>query len=993
MYPNNTPPNHFSFQGDPNSYPYWDIRGNSKYYAEPDYMGGPVHNAKLPVVAGIGAGPQGIGVYPEIIIDEDGRFEFGMFNDETQELFWQSPNLSAGKITITQPDYTPVPGESAEMLVTIKKGVDVTSTVIKLPPGSDGSRIFMVKDVQNSSANYVYRFTLQQLFYDGSNNWRSKPLPRVNDVVFFNVLGRDANDPTQEAYFFAAGHVEAVEGGNVVVTSTTLIQAARGPQGIKGDKGTFSSPQIESLPAGSEWTVTDLTPDDSTNLSLKFGAPLPEKGDKGTFDTPTIQDLGATDSWTVADLSTDPTVLKLHFGAPKIPLPLPVQYGGGGGSTASENIDNWGGVSALDGYDIPDKTDIYEMVKDGHVNYTCRTAETAATLINAPWTDASFTLKVGSTSAGSGRAKFLVAISAHKNPAIMVSYTPDYTDDSLWTAWRPLYEDPAIATLASLGISMPDGTTLTINDQGVLSIHNDILARLDDIELMLNKQIYVSSSGSDTTGTGSLANPFASLAKGCEKVPHEGTIWILTDIDEGATLVIEGGKDFSIRFAHEDGSPHNGSEPSSYDDLRTITFPDQSTLEVRDGNIQFDHILLRNQKNDIEDGVFVLFSNGGHVTLDYSYPVTYKAVDAVLDFAERGWPASSIFIRTITYKLLDISDCSFAVGSNLEGTISTSTAGVNQTIFRSGQYEAYANRTGIYYLSGSFRVLPNAHVQCHNVGNMWGDSSVETGGSLTVNLGISGHVNANIDRATLDITGTVDSGTVQDNLDIYVRSAGEIIESYFRGGAYVEVSPQGKIRGGRSSLTAGQGETNLAKVVLNPGTIITTTASMKIQPSEDWTLNSVDFPRDILCNGILRLEGSTTVGGGIYSNNQNSVFNVYVSGAPVVSGGITYNYSTAAQNGKVFLSGDLSGISAIYRRVSNISGENTVIDGPITAGCPITYFGSSVPDDGIFCVGSSDYTITENDFNAIRDAQTNEITKNAMELDVANNRIISSTTE
>lgn len=228
---------------------------NSRSYVDDnDYIAGDVKD-QLPLVSSIGAGPQGPGVIPSITSKTADDFEFVLKDTETGEVLLRSGNLSAGTLSITQPNHNPVAGEVTWVDFHLKRGGSKYTYSIAIPPGAVGSRWFIYdQEVAKESPTRVYDFLIDNLLYDGTNKWRDKPVPRPNDLVLF-VLKE-----TNEVIF---GNVEAVEGlhGHVRVTARNKIGVPipelsddgywiingkkskfkaigpTGPQGPKGDKG------------------------------------------------------------------------------------------------------------------------------------------------------------------------------------------------------------------------------------------------------------------------------------------------------------------------------------------------------------------------------------------------------------------------------------------------------------------------------------------------------------------------------------------------------------------------------------------------------------------------------------------------------------------------------------------------------------------------------------------------------------------------------------
>lgn len=225
--------------------------GNSRPYIEPDYTAMECDD-QLPAISTMGRGPRGHGItIAGIEVDED-TFKFSIVEDENGETVYQTPNLSAGVITVSAKPERPVAGETVVMDVTVTRDGRSTVTHVPIPAGSTGSRVYVCSEDlgEPMGEGFAYQADISALMHYGRNSaeWETMPVPRVNDVVIFALQGR-----------LAFGTIEAVEGGRAVFTSQVdfdVLQSleidgsgnwviggvptgrpARGPKGDKGDPG------------------------------------------------------------------------------------------------------------------------------------------------------------------------------------------------------------------------------------------------------------------------------------------------------------------------------------------------------------------------------------------------------------------------------------------------------------------------------------------------------------------------------------------------------------------------------------------------------------------------------------------------------------------------------------------------------------------------------------------------------------------------------------
>lgn len=225
--------------------------GNSKPYIEPDFTATECDD-QLPAISTIGRGPRGRGItIAGVEVDED-TFKFSIVEDENGETVYQTPNLSAGVIKVSAKPERPVAGETVVMDFTVTRDGESTVTHIPIPAGSTGSRIFMcsVDLGKPMGEGYAYQANISALMHYGRNNsqWKSMPIPRVNDVVIFMLDGRLAFGTieavedgkaffTSQVDFDVLQSLEIDDSGNWVIGGVPTGKPARGPKGDKGDPG------------------------------------------------------------------------------------------------------------------------------------------------------------------------------------------------------------------------------------------------------------------------------------------------------------------------------------------------------------------------------------------------------------------------------------------------------------------------------------------------------------------------------------------------------------------------------------------------------------------------------------------------------------------------------------------------------------------------------------------------------------------------------------
>lgn len=191
--------------------PYKEFGEPCRPYVEPDY-GAPDSMAQLPVLSKIGRGPQGPGVVPKVIMDEDGGWGFALMDTETGEALVQSPNLSAGKWSLTHEPKDPVPGDCIVLTFHHRRDGESYEYDVRVPSGIQGTRTYLMEQQAVWREDGVYHFPLEMLAYYDDKDWKDKPEPRTNDLLIFT---------TERGLSYST--IEAVENGEAVVTSRTTV--------------------------------------------------------------------------------------------------------------------------------------------------------------------------------------------------------------------------------------------------------------------------------------------------------------------------------------------------------------------------------------------------------------------------------------------------------------------------------------------------------------------------------------------------------------------------------------------------------------------------------------------------------------------------------------------------------------------------------------------------------------------------------------------------
>ena len=181
----------------PTPHDYYDIHGmprlhnvgEGRPYLENDYHAND-HGPQVPSLSTIGRGPRGEGLKVGNVVNENGTVSFALYSDLTGELVWQSPNLDPGTLDFYPTDFRDmVAGQPAPMDIVHTRGGVTKTTTAYLPCGKRGSLVYLLgPDRIARNSDDTYQTTVGDLVIYNHYSWPNnhKPIPRVNDIVFFS---------------------------------------------------------------------------------------------------------------------------------------------------------------------------------------------------------------------------------------------------------------------------------------------------------------------------------------------------------------------------------------------------------------------------------------------------------------------------------------------------------------------------------------------------------------------------------------------------------------------------------------------------------------------------------------------------------------------------------------------------------------------------------------------------------------------------------------
>lgn len=189
-------------------------RGEGRHYLEPDWHAND-HDAQLPALSTIGRGPRGEGLYVGASVNQDGVISFTLNSTLTGEVVWESPNLAPWEIEFKPTVWKDiVAGIPAILDIKQTRGSETHTTHAYIPPGEEGSLIFVLDDQIQKRSDNTYNTTVDALTIYGYEMYQNRPTPRPNDIVMcgYYVARHGAVNPPILEHGLAIGTIENVGG-------------------------------------------------------------------------------------------------------------------------------------------------------------------------------------------------------------------------------------------------------------------------------------------------------------------------------------------------------------------------------------------------------------------------------------------------------------------------------------------------------------------------------------------------------------------------------------------------------------------------------------------------------------------------------------------------------------------------------------------------------------------------------------------------------------
>lgn len=268
---------------------------------------------------------------------------------------------------------------------------------------------------------------------------------------------------------------------------------------------------------------------------------------------------------------------------------------------------------------------------------------------------------------------------------------------------------------------------------------------VDDVPSVTESGTYVASFGNDETGNGTLLKPFATLSKAYEVAAPIDNIYIMTNIEQNNTFVLNGDKNITLRSCTENGdlatSPHSVVRGA---DLKN------NMLKIDNGAINFTNIIFDGNNVFAEQS---MINVGAGASLDINEGVTLtKGVTS----ANGGAVYNDGGILNINGATVSNNSATNGGGIyNQSGDVIISSGAISDN-------SATETGGGIYALGNSEisgGSITNNTAQVFAGGFLCGGSCTLSGGSVTGNTAVTNHGGGISVEGAFTVTG----GTIQNN--------------------------------------------------------------------------------------------------------------------------------------------------------------------------------------------------------------------------------------
>ena len=462
--------------------------------------------------------------------------------------------------------------------------------------------------------------------------------------------------------------------------------------------------------------------------------------------------------------------------------------------------------------------------------------------------------------------------------------------------------------------------------------------------VVMDDNLYVSSSGSDTTGTGSVANPYKTIAKAYSEASSikESTIYIMNNITQTGTVEMNQNKDIILTSSNSSGVSGDSIINSV---IRGSSFKNQ-LINPNSGTLTLENITL--DGNNVSAEAFAIGGTATEETrLILDSGTTIK--NNVSTYANGGGVALGGPI-TLEINGATITNNKAPLGGGIHYGEETT------IIMNSGTISNNTATSSGGGINGSGDLIMNAGtISLNKATNGDGGGIRRTGGSTTINGGAitsntASGIGGGIGLATgpLIIRGetSITSNTAGNGGGVYVATPGDIT---FESGSISNNTATG---GGGGLVVSGTGE-------LSGGTISSNTSSSNG--------GGVAFGGTITLSGT-NITGNTAVnrGGGIWGASTSTL---NFSSGQVSSNTVTTGNGYGAgifSDGTVSMSGGeiTDNTARTYAGGLFCNGTCSMSGGSITGNTATANEGGGIRVNGTFSISGG--TINDNTASVVR---------------------------
>ncbi len=129
-------------------------------------------------------------------------------------------------------------------------------------------------------------------------------------------------------------------------------------------------------------------------------------------------------------------------------------------------------------------------------------------------------------------------------------------------------------------------------------------------------ELYVSSSGNDSTGYGTIDKPYATLAKAYQMASDTATIYLMSDLTENSSTSFDSEKDITLKSCTKSGSGASAtcSYSTSYSIIRGSSLTSRAIIEHSNGTVTLQNIIVDGNNISASTSLIIL-ENDAHIVI------------------------------------------------------------------------------------------------------------------------------------------------------------------------------------------------------------------------------------------------------------------------------------------------------------------------------------------------------------------------------------------